>query len=60
VNNVIMGSRKSSAENASGGQLTDEGELWVLSKQRVNRFEGGFKDYKNLILKKVMSGQPIE
>lgn len=31
------------------------GELWVMSKRRLMRFEGSFRDYKKMIHKKVMS-----
>jgi len=33
-----------------------EGELWVLSKRRVQRFNGSFKDYKKIITKNISVG----
>lgn len=29
------------------------GELWVLSKKKVQRFDGSFNDYKKEVLKKL-------
>ena len=33
------------------------GELWVMSKQRLQRFDGSFKEYKKMITKKVLAGK---
>jgi ATPase subunit of ABC transporter with duplicated ATPase domains len=54
VNNVITGNRVD--QLAEGTATTRPGEIWALSKQKVTRFEGTFKDYKNAILKTVVSG----
>ena len=32
-----------------------DGELWVLSKRRVQRFEGSFREYKKIITKNISS-----
>ena len=32
-----------------------EGELWVLSKRRVQRFNGSFSEYKKIITKNIAS-----
>ena len=34
-----------------------KGELWVMSKQRLQRFDGSFKEYKKMITKKVLAGK---
>ena len=38
-----------------GNALT--GELWVMSKKKVQRFDGTFRDYKKAIRKVVLSGE---
>lgn len=35
------------------------GEIWVLSKQKLTRFEGSFKDYKRSIMQKLSAGGGI-
>lgn len=53
VNRLVAAS--ASDVTASETQVS-KGEIWVLSKQNVSRFDGSFKDYKNLIMKKVLKG----
>lgn len=43
---------------ASGGEIADgvsKGEIWILSHHTLRRYDGGFKDYKKQVLKKVRS-----
>lgn len=35
------------------------GELWCMSKQRLQRFDGSFREYKKMIAKKVLQGKDI-
>lgn len=45
------------AQDVAAGEVAREsGEIWVLSKRKLSRFEGTFKDYKNEILKKILAG----
>ena len=45
------------AESVVAEEIPREiGEIWVLSKKKLSRFEGSFKDYKNAILKKILAG----
>lgn len=52
VNKVI---NAPTTEDAKTGAA--RGELWVMSKQRLQRFDGTFKEYKKLITKKVLAGK---
>jgi hypothetical protein len=54
VNKVINAATPGDAK--LGGALP-RGELWVLSKQRLQRFDGSFSEYKKLITKKVLAGK---
>ena len=35
--------------------IVPKGSIWVMSKRKVERFEGEFKDYKKLVLKKLIT-----
>jgi hypothetical protein len=39
----------------SAAAAVAEGELWVLSKRRVQRFNGSFREYKKIITKNISS-----
>lgn len=44
--------------NSNGDNATSElppGELWVLSKKTLRRFDGNFGDYKKLVFKNAVS-----
>ena len=36
------------------------GELWVMSKKKMKRFDGSFRDYKKAIRKIVMTGGDMD
>lgn len=52
-------STKTSSRGASNGKSSVAaelgGDLYVMSKQRLRRFDGSFRDYKKLVIKKVLS-----
>ena len=52
INSAVVGDKDSKED---GTAL--KGELWVLSKRRLERFDGPFKDYKKMITKKVLQGK---
>eukprot|EP01036_Dinobryon_divergens_P029894 gene29894-39062_t len=58
--NRVLASAKTVGDSKVGKQpdLTG-GELWVMSKARLTRFDGSFKEYKKMILKKVINGETI-
>jgi ATPase subunit of ABC transporter with duplicated ATPase domains len=39
--------------SSSSAKKTSQGKIWVLSKCRLRRFDGTFKEYKKLIMSKV-------
>lgn len=55
VNRVIASAVTGDKRAVSAG-LAAKGELWVMSKQRLTRFDGSFSEYKKMIRKKVMEG----
>ena len=59
VNQVINsgGATASSSAPNSTGVGSGRGELWVLSKKRLKRFDGTFGDYKKIVAKRVMRGE---
>jgi len=58
VNKVIAsaGVPSTAAGTDRRSDPTTRGELWVLSQQRLKRFDGSFNDYKKAIRKKVQAG----
>lgn len=56
VNRVIAGAVVGDKESRNAGTALT-GDLWVMSKQKVQRFDGSFKEYKKMIMKKVLSGE---
>ena len=52
----------SSSSGSSSRQSSSRplGELWVLSKQKFQRYEGSFSSYKKLIQKKVDNGESMD
>ena len=63
--NIIMllysqlASAKTVGDSKVGKPPDLTGELWVMSKARLTRFDGSFKEYKKMILKKVINGETI-
>jgi ATPase subunit of ABC transporter with duplicated ATPase domains len=57
VNKVINAAVPGSEKEAKSGLDAVKGELWVLSKCRLQRFDGSFKEYKKMITKKVLAGK---
>ncbi len=56
INRVISGVGALSSTTAAGeASSRPQGELWVMSKQRLQRYDGAFRDYKAAIAKKVNS-----
>mmetsp|Transcript_9168 Transcript_9168/g.9238 ORF Transcript_9168/g.9238 Transcript_9168/m.9238 type:complete len:786 (+) Transcript_9168:135-2492(+) len=53
VNEQTSTSQKNKSQNILGG------ELWIVSKCKVKRFDGSFRDYKKLIHRKVMAGEDL-
>lgn len=51
----LLGASISQGDDDSKALPGEKGDIWVLSKQKVTRFDGAFKDYKNLILRKIES-----
>mmetsp|Transcript_25219 Transcript_25219/g.24139 ORF Transcript_25219/g.24139 Transcript_25219/m.24139 type:complete len:293 (+) Transcript_25219:379-1257(+) len=56
VNRVIATSLTGDKKAIAAGSAL-QGELWVMSKKKVQRFNGTFRDYKKAIRKAVMSGE---
>ena len=52
INTAVVGDKES---RDAGTAL--QGELWVMSKQRLQRFDGSFNEYKKMITKKVLAGK---
>ena len=52
VNRVIA--RATVSTDRKGGEL--KGELWVMSKRRLTRFDGSFSSYKQRIRTQVEAG----
>eukprot|EP00602_Paraphysomonas_sp_CaronLab_P003067 CAMPEP_0185033886 /NCGR_PEP_ID=MMETSP1103-20130426/23279_1 /TAXON_ID=36769 /ORGANISM="Paraphysomonas bandaiensis, Strain Caron Lab Isolate" /LENGTH=757 /DNA_ID=CAMNT_0027570319 /DNA_START=75 /DNA_END=2348 /DNA_ORIENTATION=+ len=53
INRLLTGSADGiRKENVRAADVVD-GQLWVLSKKRLNRFDGSFRDYKKKIMKKL-------
>ena len=55
VNRVIASASTVSARAAQQG-VDIRGELWVMSKQALKRFDGSFLEYKKIIRKSVVAG----
>lgn len=52
VNGVVFGGdEEHEAHLRSLREHLPPGELWVLSKEQLKRFDGTFADYKKLVLK---------
>ena len=56
VGNVIASASADNKGRGAGAALPRAGELWVMSKQRVTRYDGSFADYKRAIRRKVEAG----
>jgi len=54
VNKVIKGAVVGDKESKENG-TAQRGELWIMSKKRLQRFDGEFNDYKKQIAKKIRS-----
>ena len=52
INAAVVGDK-----DAKDPGAVQKGELWVMSKQRLQRFDGSFKEYKKMITKKVLAGK---
>ena len=57
VNKVINSAPPGAEKTNAAGTGLPPGELWVLSKCRLQRFDGSFKEYKKMITKKVLAGK---
>ena len=58
VNRVISSvPATSAAARKVSSTETSRGQLWVLSKRKLQIFDGSFKEYKKLVMKKVDRGQ---
>lgn len=56
INRVIAGNDRPPEDGESGRRPPIAGELWVMSRKKLQRFEGSFREYKKMIHKKVMMG----
>ncbi len=56
VNRVIAGAVVGDKESRAAGTALG-GDLWVMSKRKVQRYDGTFKEYKRKIMKSVLSGE---
>lgn len=56
VNKVINAAVVGDKESRDAGTAL-KGELWVMSKRKLQRFDGSFKEYKKMITKKVLAGK---
>jgi ATPase subunit of ABC transporter with duplicated ATPase domains len=56
VNRVIATAVTGDKASVNAGTALS-GELWVMSKKKVQRFDGSFRDYKKAIRKVVLSGE---
>ena len=66
ISRVIAGERdrsneKDDSDRASVPPSSTEdivlGELWIMSKKQLLRFDGSFRNYKKIIMKKVLAGE---
>ena len=55
-----LASAKTGGDSKGSKQPDLTGELWVMSKARLTRFDGSFKEYKKMILKKVINGETLK
>ena len=53
INRLLTGSSNGIKKDNIRPNEEIDGQLWVLSKQRLQRYEGTFRDYKRKILKKI-------
>lgn len=49
----VLTNKSSSSKSSKSGDIDLGGELWVLSKCQLRRFDGSFREYKKLVMKKV-------
>lgn len=59
VNRVISQATVGDAASKKEG-LALQGELWVMSKQQLQRFDGTFKAYKKQVLKKLLRNDDLD
>ncbi len=59
VNRVISQAVVGDAASKKEG-LALQGELWVMSKQQLQRFDGTFKEYKKQVLKKLLRSDDLD
>lgn len=55
-----VGAAGGSSSPSKVGKDIKAGELWIMSKQRLHRYEGSFDSYKKLIRKKVNAGESMD
>jgi hypothetical protein len=54
VNRLLTGSSNGIRPENSTRQIDEiDGQLWVLTKKRLSRYEGTFRDYKMKIMKRL-------
>ena len=53
VNRVISKAMVGDEESKKAGSAL-HGELWVMSKKKLTRFDGSFQDYKKQVMKKLL------
>ncbi len=56
VNRVIAGAVVGDKNSKADGTAL-AGDLWVMSRKKVQRFDGAFREYKKMIMKRVLSGE---
>ena len=59
VNRVISSAVIGDEESKKAGTAL-HGELWVMSKQKLTRFDGTFKDYKKQVMKKLLKHEDLD
>jgi hypothetical protein len=59
VNRVISQAVVGDDESKKDGTAL-QGELWVMSKQKLQRFDGNFKDYKKQVMKKLLRNDDLD
>lgn len=59
VNRVISQALVGDEESKKEGRAL-QGELWVMSKQQLQRFDGTFKDYKKQVMKKLLRNDDLD
>lgn len=56
MSSEVNGTKKNSSDATLIGSGINKGEIWIMSKRQLKRYDGSFAEYKKAIKRKIDSG----